>query len=189
MSLSLEFKDFYSAWMTKAKDHDHSLASAFDRFYTLYVVYNRLYAEATFVLARNGGLNLSGRNTFPDSKAATDYVVQFVGGQDIVASIENDLPARVALQRIVSGFGTFHVCLDMVTGEPLPEADENLRNRLESANNATKAKAIAETVYKVRCNTFHGHKEFNEVQRELLEPICVILEKLIECVYGKLTLT
>ena len=57
MSLSSNFVQFIRGWTTKAESirlHDHDLASYFDKFFTLFVIYNRLYTEATFTLWRDG---------------------------------------------------------------------------------------------------------------------------------------
>jgi hypothetical protein len=65
--LSPEFHRFHADWLAKADQYTGAdLQSAFDRFFTLFVIYNRLYAEATFQLAREGKLNLARKTAFPD---------------------------------------------------------------------------------------------------------------------------
>jgi hypothetical protein len=47
--LSAEFIDFYHNWQSKAAAYsDEDLRSAFDKFFTLFVLYNRLYAAASW---------------------------------------------------------------------------------------------------------------------------------------------
>ena len=44
-----EINDFCNNWLQKANNIDSSnLQGAFDKFFTLYVVYNRLYVETTY---------------------------------------------------------------------------------------------------------------------------------------------
>lgn len=79
--LSPEFRSFYLRWHRKADDYDaQHLGGAFDRFFTLFVVYNRLYAQATFELARQpgSGVHIDPNGFFPDGKAAKKYVGQFL---------------------------------------------------------------------------------------------------------------
>ena len=70
--LSLEFQEFFQKWIEKADQYGTAeIRELFDKFFTLYVLYNRIYAEATFEHARNGGIDLTHQRFFPDSKAAT----------------------------------------------------------------------------------------------------------------------
>jgi hypothetical protein len=48
MALSSSFVHFIRDWTTKAESiqlRDHDLASYFDKFFTLFVIYNRLYTS------------------------------------------------------------------------------------------------------------------------------------------------
>jgi hypothetical protein len=47
-------------------------------------------------------------------------------------------------------------------------------------------KAITDILYSIRCNTFHGQKGYNDNQIELLQPVCILLEKIIELLFLKL---
>ena len=88
MTLNPEFSKFVTDWLTKAnKIQLSSTATYFDKFFTLYVAYNRLYAEATFTLNRN---DRSKWKSFPDHKAATDYILQFMGAENFISEIKKD---------------------------------------------------------------------------------------------------
>jgi hypothetical protein len=77
MSLSAEVITFVQNWRAKAETYaDDEIRGAFDRFFTLYVTFNRLYAEATFRLARRGQLKLKQR--FPDSMPPKSTSCNFV---------------------------------------------------------------------------------------------------------------
>jgi hypothetical protein len=68
MSLNQDFKDFVRNWLNKADCIVLADSSTyFDKFFTLYVVYNRLYAEVTFTLARAGQIDISKWTSFPDA--------------------------------------------------------------------------------------------------------------------------
>jgi hypothetical protein len=189
MALSPEFKEFYSSWMKKAQPHGHpDLRQSFDRFFTLYVVFNRLYAEATFRLWRKEQVQLASRNRFPDSEAAQEYVVQYVGAAHLLQALNNDPNTRIALESIRAYVcdGTFSFKLNMMTGEAQPDEDRRLCQHLTSADRNKQAVAILEILYAIRCNMFHGHKGFESIQARLLNPVTIVLEELIKVVYVKL---
>ena len=189
MALSPEFTEFYSSWMAKARSYSASDAKqCFDKFFTLYVLFNRLYAEATFRLARNEQIRLANRDRFPDAQAAKEYLLQYLGARNLLQALNaNDVSvcALGSLRRHLRE-GNFALKLDMVTGAQRPTEDAGLLQRLESANQNTQAGAILEAIYAVRCNLFHGHKGYNPVQIELLQPMIDILEMIIENTYKKL---
>ena len=151
----------------------------FDKFFTLYVVFNRLYAEATFRLARRGSVTLKDR--FPDAQAAQDYVLQYCGAVKLIEAWQNDQLTACALAEIVVHIrkGQFALKLNMVTGTQQPEADRRLLNAMQSQDRNRRAKAYLEALYSIRCNMFHGHKGFAPIQVELLRPALVLLETTI----------
>lgn len=172
--------------MAKAKRYARAgLNQSFDRFFTLYVVFNHLYAEATFQLANRGQVQIQNRNRFPDAEAAQEYVVQFFGADRFLQQLNCDIPTQAALESLKAQIrsGNFSLKLNMVTGEAQPEEDANLCRRLIGTNRNEQAAAILEILYAVRCNMFHGRKGFNPIQRQLLDPLSVILERVIEILY------
>jgi hypothetical protein len=55
------------------------------------------------------------------------------------------------------------------------------------SNNATKkATGILQVAYYVRCNIFHGHKNFQEYQRILVEPLTKIISALNPMLFNRL---
>lgn len=186
MALSDHFEQFHSRWMAKAKHHDQQgLTQSFDRFFTLYVVFNHLYVEATRRLASQDRVQIQNRNRFPDAEAAQEYVVQFLGANRLLQQLSNDPRTKAALESLKTqvGSGKFSLKLNMITGEAQPEEDADLCKRLTGTNRNKQASALLETLYAVRCNMFHGRKGLNPIQRELLDPLNVILEKVIEILY------
>ena len=179
MALSPELTQFCLNWQEKAEACGDDLQGCFDKFFTLYVVFNRLYAEATFRLARRGCFTLQGR--FPDAKCAQSYVLQFCGATRLIRAWQNDPETAAALTRIAAQLreGRFGLKLDMVTGARQPEADRRLLNAMESPSQDCRAKAYLEALYSIRCNMFHGHKGFEPIQITLLQPALVLLESTI----------
>lgn len=159
---------------------------AFDKFFTLYVVFNRLYAEATFHLARRKKITLKDR--LPDTKAAQDYVLQFCKAAVLTSSWEDDTATRAALDQIAEHLHQqrFALKLDMVTGERNLKADSDLLAALESRSRNRRAEAGLEVLYAIRCNMFHGHKGFEPIQLALLTPAILLLESTVNVLYQAL---
>lgn len=189
MPLSTEFENFYQNWLSKSDCYSgKTLQNCFDQFFTLFVIYNRLYAETTFVLARRKQLNLANQNSFPDAKAAKSYVIKYMTSSYLISQFENDPRVSLAITQIkdlIRGH-RFYIKLDMLTGDKRPEKDEELLQDLESQNSHKRAKAIMDVLYSIRCNMFHGHKGFEEVQQEILIPVICILRKVVVMLYNKL---
>ena len=176
MALSLELDQFCRSWQTKASACGDDLHGCFDKFFTLYVVFNRLYAEATFRLARHGCVNL--RDRFPDAQGAQDYLLQYCGATRLTTAWQSDPIKANALTEIAAHLreGRFALKLDMITGAPRPDADRELLAAMESRGRNRRAKAYLEALYAIRCNMFHGHKGFAPIQIKLLRPALVLLE-------------
>jgi hypothetical protein len=189
MTLSPEFEGFYSSWIHKATfSKGDDLRGLFDKFFTFFVIYNRLYAEATFVLGRKGEIDLSKRTSFPDGEAAKTYVLKYLGSSCLMDRIAASSEATSAIEtmRGLLKDGVFHIKLNMVTGDPQPAKDAALLKDLESRSTNARAKAILDLLYSIRCNMFHGHKGFHQVQIKLLLPVVILLRVVIETLHAKL---
>lgn len=192
--LSSEFNAFYVNWRAKADQYNgDDLQSAFDRFFTLFVIYNRLYAEATFQLAREGRVNLATRKSFPDGKAATDYVMQLLGSSNVIQLFKADQNCNDAIQSIISLVSAptadgrqFAIKLDMINGLPQREADLELLRRFNSNSHNDYGIAVLEFLYAIRCNLFHGHKGFDPVQLEIIRPANTLLLRIVEILFHHL---
>ena len=178
---------FCHSWQAKAAAYSpRDLHGAFDRFFTSYVVFNRLYAEATYRLARSGKLVL--RERFPDARAAQEYVVQFCKAESLNRGWDSSPETVAALIEITEHLraGLFALKLDPTTGARRPEKDRELLEALESRSRNRRAKAVLEALYAIRCNMFHGQKGFDLAQVALLRPATLILETTIRVLYDAL---
>src|SRR5206468_1979516 len=137
MPLSENFHQFYRGWSEKAAQidaTDYDPTPYFDKFFTLFVLYNRLYAEATFTLERDGRLEpLDQEKIFPDAlgkKAAAIYL----GDREIVSALESDQRTRQALHDIerILEEGHFLVLLEGPRANGNRRRDEALLRRLRS---------------------------------------------------------
>lgn len=188
MSFTPEFSEFYSRWSTKARCYQDGLQQCFDKFFTLYVLFNRLYTEATFRLGTRGHIKMSDRQTFPDAKAAQEYVVKYVGARSLLEKLGSSPECQEALEQIRERVceGSFSFKLGALTGDPQPDLDRDLCKRLTGASSNAKARAVLETLYALRCNMFHGRKGYHPDQLEILRPANVILARVNEVLYEAL---
>jgi hypothetical protein len=190
MALSSEFEEFYGRWMEKANSHDRDdFSDYFDNYFSLFVAFNRLYAEATFILARKGVPKLDQRTSFPDADAAKTYVLKYLGSRYFIEKLERNQETREALETLKGLIGSphFNIKLNMVNGNIQPERDEELLRKLKSRGFHQRGEAVLDLLYSVRCNMFHGHKGFNAVQVDLLKPLSVVLKETNKILYEKLS--
>lgn len=187
--ISQELREFCERWFQKAQRYQRqSIHDCFDKFFTLFIVYNRLYAELTLSWARTGKIQLSSRG-FPDEKAATKYVHNYLSTNHIWSNLENDAQCQLAVGaiRTLLENQVFVIKLDRLRGEPRPEEDKRLLEDLRSENRHRKVGALLDIIYSVRCNMFHGHKGFDKVQIEILVPLNILLDKLTTLLYKRLS--
>ena len=95
--LAPHFQRFCTEWLEKAEQYDDGdIHGCYDKFFTLFVVFNRLYAEATFELARRGEITIQPNRSLPDRKGATEYTLSFVGQAVFDQLLETQLAEPVA---------------------------------------------------------------------------------------------
>jgi len=187
--INQEIENFCEKWIEKADNYnDNNLQDVFDKFFTLFVVYNRLYVEATFRMSNRGEINFQNRNSFPDSQAAKNYVVQYITSRTINEEFNNDENCTEAIERLkeIIRNHEFNIKLNMVTGMEEREKDLKLLTELEANSTNKRIKAIADFLYSIRCNVFHAQKGFEENQLRVLNPVNVILKKMISLLFDKL---
>lgn len=208
-------EEFYQRWMRKV-DYCRGYNSSpynsspedrqyqvFDEFIALFIVYNFLYVEAYQCMQRENSPEVSKNKTqrFPDEKAATSYIIEFLDGAkkscEIMQLDENYLNDDFKkLQELINRDRDgliiqkrpfqFNICLNPFTGEADLKADKELADKLLGRNQHERALAVLKVIYQVRCNLFHGRKGLNTpnfgdvTQISLLQPLCNILRNLVE---------
>ena len=180
MALNPYVEQFCDRWRQKAGSYGiDKTEDWFDRFFTLWVLFNALYTEVAF---RTGNAGL------PDDTAAQDNLLHYLTATAFVTQLEADHTVVNALTEIQAFLRShqYFLKLDRRTGERQPEEDEKLLAGLQSNARNDKGKAILEALYCVRCNMFHGHKAFDPIQVDLLRPMIVVLEKVTDVTRSKL---
>jgi hypothetical protein len=119
--LSSEMQHFYEEWLGKADSYPgDSLHDYYNKAFSLFAVYNRLYCEATFTLARARTVTLSGGKPFPDSRGAKEYGPQFVGFEALLKELEDDAACNAAIESLKTLIEEkrFNIKLSMPFGKP-----------------------------------------------------------------------
>lgn len=178
MMINYQLEYFCETWLKKAESYKlEELSDCFDKFFTLYVVYNRLYVEATFQAVKKGLITLDeSKESYPDANAATKFLLKTLDSESVILKIHSDKNLLLALNELIKLIyeERFHITLSN-GGEARREKDLVLVKNLKSSKSTTKMRAILDLIYLIRCNLFHGHKGYELTQRQLLAPICEIL--------------
>jgi len=187
--ITAEMERFYRTWLDKANSYTgRNLSDLYDKAFTLFALYNRLYAEATFRLARAGTVILQANRGFPDKAGATKHSLTFIGADHLNAVLSNDPLCRQAFDELVDLIENevFYIKLSMPDASPQRDEDLELLNKLRSRGYKQKMEALLEVIYSVRCNMFHGSKGYEYTQTALLRPVIILLDKVIQILYQEL---
>lgn len=171
---------FCDYWLASASNfNDSELKDAFNKFFTLYVVYNRLYTEAGFTLNKKSSLS--------DKTGATDDVLRYLGAKNIKNAFLSDKNCVQAINDLIDILesGEFIINLDK-NGNLNQTEDESLLIDMKSSNCNTSTKAITKYIYAIRNNIFHGQKGHEEDQLKILVSLNILLNKLIYMLISKL---
>jgi len=165
---------FCRRWVEKALQYDDgSLSGAFDQFFSLFVAYNRLYCQ----LAAESGLRGKG-----DHCEATRRFAEIVGPEALASVL--DAPGAQedlgALASLIAPDGGFFVTVSRKTGAPDSSRDRELHGLLTSQSASERVEGLLEFLYQVRCNMFHGRKNFEHDQLRILRPCSRLLRNVIE---------
>ncbi|WP_462159809.1 hypothetical protein [Pseudoalteromonas sp. GB56] len=187
---------FINIWLRKAENTDTGpLEGVFDKFFTLWVAYNRLYEEAAHILINQNHplyrrfISRRGARVFsppPDRMAAIDGVEAFCGRANLRSLIENSPMALGGATNIYDAlsYGGFYIHTNYETGEPDIEKDQSLVSKARTGCH----KSLLSIIYQARCNLFHGQKSFTENQRPLVEGMSAVISILIRCLLDSIEL-
>jgi hypothetical protein len=186
--ISQELYQFCERWFQKEQEYQNQdIQNYFDKFFTIYVVYNRLYKELTLSWVRIGKIKAKGFQV-SDSAGAKEHVHNYLGTDVIWTAINNDHNCLRSVTSICALLENhvFYIKLDRLTGEPKPEEDQKLLDALNSGDHDKIVKALLDIIYSIRCNMFHGHKGFDRIQIDILSPVNTLLEKITKLLFEKL---
>lgn len=168
---------FCERWLQKAAEYDdQTLTGAFDKFFSLFVAFNRLYSHICIQ---------SGRAIKGDRKQATAGFASVVGAQRLVAALDNGGSQDVTiLGDLIQPGGPFYLISDGSQGQPDVARNRQLYERLRGPNPANRARAVLEYLYLIRCNMFHGSKDFDNKQLQIIQPATRCLERIVRAGLG-----
>ena len=180
-----QLNDFYGRWREKANAYNaDSLSDNFDKFFTLFVIYNRIYNVVVVILNDQGELdNLRKQGKIQknkkepdDNKAATVCVAHFLR-HELQQIVDANNYSITEFKNIIAN----HVFnIDLKYGQPQRNKDLALLHGLESGNNVLTVEALLTILYKIRCNVFHAEKGYNEEQKMILAPANVCLQNMVD---------
>ena len=175
--------DFYNNWTAKvAGIAGQDLSSIYDKYITSFVIYNNLYNQVPDKLIASGQ---SVPSRIFDNKAATILVVQFLGSVNILTRLtENNNDTDISAIVSLIDQETFYIKIK--NGQRQRNEDLKILADLKSSNLDKKATAVLQVIYYVRCNMFHGQKDFQEYQRLLVEPLINILTTINKQLFDEL---
>jgi hypothetical protein len=168
---------FCERWIIKADAYrSDSIEDLFDRFFTLFVAYNRFYSAAA-ELHRATLDPLHAKMPQGDRHEATTVMARLIR-QSRFTDVVNETPSiAAACQAIAELLENHHFFLHTFRGtnDPNLEKDSKLADGLRKHS----LLAVLECLYQIRCNIFHGEKEFAPRQAELLAPALTLLETIV----------
>ncbi|MGV0827764.1 hypothetical protein ACTS9C_02565 [Empedobacter brevis] len=181
--LSQNLIDFYNSWTQKANQIiDNNLSNVYDKYITLFITFNNLYNQIPQELVKRDVVMPA---KIYDKKAATDYVVTYLGATNILNEFSNsDNDKDITSLIDIIDQELFYIKLKH--GQRQRQEDLKILANLRSHNNVDKATAILQVAYYVRCNMFHGHKGFVEYQRLLVEPLINIMTTVNRSIFTEL---
>ncbi len=181
--MNQDFTDFYTNWTEKANGIvGDDLSNVYDKYVTLFVIYNNLYNQIPDKLISEG---IVVPNKIYDNKAATEMVVQYLGANALLTELaSNNLVVDIVAIINLIDQEDFHIKINH--GQYDRNEDLKILSDLKSVNEQKKAIAVLKVVYHVRCNIFHGSKDFREHQRLIVEPLTRILSIINPFLYNRL---
>ncbi len=179
--LNDELIRFCNRWLEKAEKYGESTEDVFDKFFSLFVVYNAIYFEVTQQL-RSTNKSISCK----DGDSAIQNIPLYIG-QDILSeklfTMLDDINQIIGLIKD----NTFHIFTKYCSNTPNHNKDALLISNIEiyliNRNQENQEKfneAILSLIYGARCNMFHGNKKLQFQQIDLLVPMNNILEMIIK---------
>ena len=170
MSPPRDIVAFMIRWRKKSKNYNYERLNAFfDGFFTVFVLYNFLY---DYICQED-------KDRYPESgdrQRSINVARRFLGA-DVIAS-DQVIRHNASLLKSLVEEKAFYL---------RDESWDNTRVAgLDSIDNEEWTKCLLEVLYQIRCNTFHGRKQFQEEQKKILLPSINILGRINDLLIEKL---
>lgn len=175
---------FCERWITKADAYQtHHIEDLFDKFFTLFVAYNRLYSAAA-ELHRTTLDTRRAQMPRGDRYEATTVMCRLITQSRFLDASRESPAIAAACQKIANLLINHHFFLHSVRGTKEPDLGRDAK--LADGLHNYRLLSVLECLYQIRCNIFHGEKEFARRQAELLIPAITLLEAVVSMSRGTL---
>lgn len=168
----LNFFHFCERWQEKANNEnpENGLNQCFDHFFSSFVIYNCVYNFCFALEYRTQGKN-------NDHQKAVQSMTSFAEKQAVISGILAQTKNDITIISDVLSMSCLYVYDKTKNGQ---KKEKELKNNLslqELPENCNKRfEAVLELLYMVRCNMFHGEKDYIPQQQCLLKPLNRILD-------------
>jgi len=170
----------YLRWLDKLNQYaENSLNRYYDEFFTVFVGYNILYVEASKILVSQGQAKLNKYGGINDSEGATTNIIKFLTADYLTSELLKATEVERNIDQLVTQLnGGFYVRNH--------EWDKKRIDGVASKTGNRTGKAVLELIYGIRCNMFHGGKNFEADQKHILISSTIILRKVNELLFRRL---
>jgi len=170
-------EQFCERWIDKADAYrSNDLEDLFDRFFTLFVAYNRYYSAAADL--HRATINpRQARLLQGDRREATNVMTRLIRQSRFTDAMDGNTAIATACQDISKLLQERRFFLHSVRGTKEPDRVRDAK--LADGLHKHCLFSVLECLYQIRCNIFHGEKEFAPRQAELLAPAITLLEAVV----------
>ena len=161
-------QEFIKRWQSKSQSCSDDLAGSFDRFFSSYVLYNFLYNE---VYALKKSIPTT-QGKKPSGQEGRDYWKACNGVFEFLGSTSFDDPAiREQASELIEA-------LDAASLSISDSQSEDLKHRsiILGDESGDWGCSLLWVIYKIRCNLFHGEKDFLARQKETVQSCSILIE-------------
>jgi hypothetical protein len=170
-------ESFCDRWIEKADAYQSDeLESLFDRFFTLFVAYNRFYSAS----AKLYRASVEPRQVMMlqgDRREATTIMARLIEQSRFSDVVNENFAIADACKTIAELLRSHQFFLHSVRNSEEPDFERDAR--LAESLDGYRLMAVLECLYQIRCNIFHGEKEFLPRQAQLLVPAIILLEVVV----------
>jgi hypothetical protein len=182
------FNIFYDSWwVNKCLEYNgEQLVHHYDLFFSRYVIYNNLYNSIVSLKVFLGRLNVKTNRKQKiiergDREKAIDCIAEHLLDSELdllfkkegFARIRNSLVDMIKNQFVITHWH----------GKQRPEDDLDILEKLQYIDRRKVLYGLLEVLYNVRCNMFHGSKNYHDSQIALLKVLNEFLFEIVTILY------
>lgn len=170
----------YLRWLDKSNQYaEDSLNRHYDEFFTVFVGYNILYVEASKILVSQGRAKTNKYGGINDGEGATTNIIKFLTAEYLTRELLEATEVKTNIDQLMTQLKSgFYVRNH--------EWDKKRIDGVSSRTGNRTGKAVLEIIYGIRCNMFHGEKNFEADQKNILISSTIILRKVNELIFQRL---